>query len=131
VGGKLRSQRGKVMKFCDGYMIHSGYPCRIYKDCATKHVLLRSGTIGIKVVIVLPFDPEGKMGPKVPQPDFIRVHEPKEEPQEAPTPTSPAGLPTHAPTATPAAPVAPAPAVEVAPAPVAAVEAPAVVPPPQ
>lgn len=79
VGGKLRSQRAKGMKFKDGYMIQSGYPTTIYKDCAVKHVLLRSGTVGIKIEIMLPHDPEGKTGPKEPQPDVVKIMEPKAE----------------------------------------------------
>merc|ERR1712135_102956 len=56
VSGKLRGQRAKAMKFVDGLMIHSGAPVR--------HVLLRQGVLGIKVKIMLPWDPNGKIGPK-------------------------------------------------------------------
>lgn len=28
---------------------------------------------------MLPWDPTGKTGPKTPQPDVVKVHEPKEE----------------------------------------------------
>lgn len=45
VGGKVRTQRAKGMKFKDGYMISSGYPSQIYTDVAVRHVLLRQGTI--------------------------------------------------------------------------------------
>ncbi|XP_046665771.1 40S ribosomal protein S3-A-like [Homalodisca vitripennis] len=79
VSGKLRGQRAKSMKFVDGLMIHSGEPCREYVDTATRHVLLRQGVLGIKVKIMLPFDPDGKIGPKKPLPDNIFVVEPKEE----------------------------------------------------
>eukprot|EP00727_Mastigamoeba_balamuthi_P007958 m51a1_g3783 putative 40S ribosomal protein S3 (253) ;mRNA; f:170045-170895 len=79
VGGKLRSQRAKNMKFRDGYMIQSGHPCKVYKDIATKTILMRAGTAGIVVEIMLPHDPTGHNGPKEPQPDFIRVIEPKPE----------------------------------------------------
>lgn len=79
VGGKLRSQRAKGMKFRDGYMIQSGYPTTVYKDKATKTILLRSGTVGIVVEIMLAHDPTGKDGPKDPQPDVVRVIEPKED----------------------------------------------------
>lgn len=79
VGGKLRSQRAKGMKFRDGYMIQSGYPCSIYKDVAKKTLLMRAGTAGIVVEIMLPHDPTGKEGPKIPQPDFVKVIEPKDE----------------------------------------------------
>lgn len=79
VSGKARTQRANAMCFRDGYMVKSGHPCVIYKDVAKKHVMMRSGVCGIKVVIMLPHDPTGRMGPKIPQPDVIVVHEPKEE----------------------------------------------------
>jgi len=79
VSGKARTQRANAMCFRDGYMVKSGYPCVIYKDSAKKHVMMRSGVCGIKVVIMLPHDPEGRKGPKIPQPDVIIVNEPKEE----------------------------------------------------
>lgn len=80
VSGKLRGQRAKSMKFVDGLMIHSGDPCNSYVDTATRHVLLRQGVLGIKVKIMLPNDPNGKIGPKKPLPDNVTVIEPKEEP---------------------------------------------------
>merc|ERR1711988_1902876 len=79
VSGKLRGQRAKVMKFVDGLMIHSGDPCNDYVDTACRHVLLRQGVLGIKVKIMLPWDPTGKMGPKRPLPDHVSIVEPKDE----------------------------------------------------
>lgn len=79
VSGKLRGQRAKSMKFIDGLMIHSGDPCNDYVDTATRHVLLRQGVLGIKVKIMLPWDPQNKFGPKKPLPDHVSVLEPKEE----------------------------------------------------
>ena len=79
VSGKLRGQRAKAMKFVDGLMIHSGDPCNDYVDAACRHVLLRQGVLGIKVKIMLPWDPNGKMGPKKPLPDHVSIVEPKEE----------------------------------------------------
>merc|ERR1719186_192846 len=79
VSGKLRGQRAKSMKFTDGLMIHSGDPVNDYVDMACRHVLLRQGVIGIKVKIMLPWDPAGKMGPKMPIPDHVSIVEPKEE----------------------------------------------------
>jgi len=35
--------------------------------------------LGIKVNIMLPHDPQGKMGPKSPMPDKIEVFEPKDD----------------------------------------------------
>ncbi|KAG5269093.1 hypothetical protein AALO_G00198210 [Alosa alosa] len=69
VSGKLRGQRAKSMKFVDGLMIHSGDPVNYYVDTAVRHVLLRQGVLGIKVKIMLPWDPSGKIGPKKPLPD--------------------------------------------------------------
>merc|ERR1712159_591451 len=79
VSGKLRAQRAKSMKFSDGYMIKAGNPCRNFIDSAVRHVLLRQGVLGIKVNIMLPFDPAGKLGPKKPMPDKVDVYEPKED----------------------------------------------------
>merc|ERR1712018_222207 len=79
VSGKLRGQRAKSMKFTDGLMIHSGEPCNEYVDTACRHVLLRQGVIGLKVKIMLPHDPTGKVGPKTPYPDIVEIREPKEE----------------------------------------------------
>jgi len=98
VSGKLRGQRAKSMKFRDGYMIKSGQPTKDYVDVAIRHVLLRQGVLGIKVAIMLPWDPSGKTGPKTPQPDVVKVLEPKEDevipskgfvPQAAPPPVVP------------------------------------------
>ena len=104
VSGKLRGQRAKSMKFVDGLMIHSGEPTNVYVDTAVRHVLLRqgavckllhliatfptyfppfSGVLGIKVKIMLPWDPNNKNGPKRPLPDNVSILEPKEESQAA------------------------------------------------
>ncbi|XP_026465753.1 40S ribosomal protein S3-like [Ctenocephalides felis] len=104
VSGKLRGQRAKSMKFIDGLMIHSGDPCNDYVDTATRHVLLRQGVLGIKVKIMLPFDPAGKQGPKKPLPDNVSVVDPKEEPlptvpsseSKVPKPEVPSVLPAMA-----------------------------------
>lgn len=79
VSGKLRGQRAKSMKFVDGLMIHSGDPTNDYIQQAVRHVLLRQGVLGIKVKIMLPFDPKGQNGPKRPLPDHVQVVEPKDE----------------------------------------------------
>ncbi|VDI16636.1 small subunit ribosomal protein S3e [Mytilus galloprovincialis] len=79
VSGKLRGQRAKSMKFVDGLMIHSGDPINEYVDTAVRHVLLRQGVLGIKVKIMLPWDPSGKIGPKKPLPDHVIIVEPKDE----------------------------------------------------
>lgn len=43
------------------------------------------GVLGIKVKIMLPWDPSGKIGPKKPLPDHVSIVEPKDEPH----PTTP------------------------------------------
>merc|ERR1712071_91717 len=80
ISGKLRAQRAKVMKFKDGYLISTGEPKKHYIDAAVRHVLMRQGVLGIRVKIMLAHDPEGKMGPKMPMPDAVIVHEPKPDP---------------------------------------------------
>ena len=50
VTGKLRAARAKAMKFKDGYMISSGQPVNEFIDSAVRHVLLRQGCLGIKVL---------------------------------------------------------------------------------
>ncbi|KAK6273665.1 hypothetical protein POUND7_010748 [Theobroma cacao] len=79
VSGKLRAQRAKSMKFKDGYMISSGHPVNEYIDSAVRHVLLRQGVLGIKVKIMLDWDPKGKQGPTTPLPDLVTIHSPKED----------------------------------------------------
>jgi len=79
VSGKLRAQRAKAMKFRDGYMIKSGQASKDYVDTSIRHVLLRQGVLGIKVQIMLPWDPKGELGPKKIQPDIVKVREPKED----------------------------------------------------
>lgn len=48
-------------------------------------VCVRVGVLGIKVKIMLPWDPSGKIGPKKPLPDHVSIVEPKDEPH----PTTP------------------------------------------
>merc|ERR1711861_111800 len=92
LSGKVRGQRAKSMKFSDGYMIKAGNPCREFIDSAVRHVLLRRGVLGIKVNIMLPFDPQGKMGPKTPMPDKVSVKEPKEDIIVAPVKEAPPAM---------------------------------------
>lgn len=79
VSGKLRAQRAKSMKFCDGYMISTGEPAKTFVDRAVRCVEMRQGVLGIKVRIMLPHDPEGKQGPSTPLPDTVVVYEPKQD----------------------------------------------------
>merc|ERR1719197_2202841 len=78
VSGKIRGQRGKCMKFRDGYMLKSGEAKHNHTDQCTRHVALRAGTIGIKMRIMLPYDAEGIAGSSKPHPDVITVLPPKE-----------------------------------------------------
>mmetsp|Transcript_5603 Transcript_5603/g.19938 ORF Transcript_5603/g.19938 Transcript_5603/m.19938 type:complete len:108 (+) Transcript_5603:1-324(+) len=79
VGGKIRGQRAKHMKFRDGYMIKSGTAHKTFVDRCTRHCLLRAGAIGVKVLIMLPQDPEGIKGPSCQLPDVVTVLPPKEQ----------------------------------------------------
>merc|ERR1719321_1126839 len=79
VSGKMSAQRAKVMKFKDGYMISTGEPKNLYITTAKRNVLMKQGVMGLQVKIMLPYDPEGKAGVKVPLPDAVVVYEPKEE----------------------------------------------------
>jgi len=77
ISGKLRGARAKAMKFKEGYMITSGEATKQYIVEAVEHVLLRQGTIGVRVTIMLPHDPEGNKGVKEQLPDLVVVHNPK------------------------------------------------------
>lgn len=48
--------------------------CKMYAVCGL------SGVLGIRVKIMLPWDPTGKIGPKRPLPDHVSIVEPKNEP---------------------------------------------------
>jgi len=82
VSGKIRGARAKAMKFMDGYMISSGAPKVEYIDMAVRHVLMRQGTIGLRVKIMLDWDPTGRSGPKTPFPDIVTIQKPKEEEED-------------------------------------------------
>ncbi len=77
VSGKLRAQRAKGMKFKEGYMIKTGEVRNIFVTSALRHVMMRQGVLGIKVKIMLPHDPEGKIGPKQQLGDIIEIKEEK------------------------------------------------------
>jgi len=53
----------------------------------------RQGVLGIKVKIMLPWDPNGKIGPKKPLPDHVNVAEPKDEPTNRDVPIAPVKVP--------------------------------------
>jgi len=79
ISGKLRGQRAKGMIFRDGYMVKSGEPKQVYIDRCVRHILLKQGVLGINMQIMMPYDPTGKEGSSIPQPDVVVIHEPKEE----------------------------------------------------
>lgn len=76
ISGKLRGARAKAMKFNEGYMLTSGDATNYYIVEAVEHVLLRQGTIGVRVKIMLPYDPEGRKGCSKQLPDIVTVKEP-------------------------------------------------------
>jgi small subunit ribosomal protein S3e len=82
VSRKLIAQRAKLMKFKDGYMISSRSPVNEYINSAVRHVLLQQGVLGIKVKIMLDWDPKGKQGPMNPLPDMVTIHTPLKEDEE-------------------------------------------------
>ena len=57
---------------------------RASPDLQVRHVMMRQGMLGVKVKIMLPQDPEGKLGPKNPLSDIVTILEPKDEPDVAP-----------------------------------------------
>ena len=81
ISGKLRAQRAKAMKFKDGYMLKSGNATLHYIDSAVRHINLKQGVLGISVQIMLPYDPTGRNGCAVMQPDVVEVRAPKPEPK--------------------------------------------------
>jgi small subunit ribosomal protein S3e len=78
VGGKLRGQRAKTMKFRDGYMIKSGDPKQKMVDIAVRHLLLEQGCLGITVKIMLPTKKQHDDGKDYIQPDVVDIMPPKE-----------------------------------------------------
>jgi small subunit ribosomal protein S3e len=78
VSGKLRAQRAKAMKFKEGYMIKTGSIRDLYVVKAIRHVMMRQGVLGIKVAIMLPYDPKNEVGGcRVQLSDIVNIHEPK------------------------------------------------------
>ena len=86
ISGKLRQQRAKSMKYKDGFMIHTGQPKKVFISSAVRHLELKQGIMGIKVKIMLPYNPDvnkGKgFGVGEPLPDVITFKEQKNEEKE-------------------------------------------------
>lgn len=49
---------------------------------------LLQGVLGIKVKIMLGWDPKGKQGPMTPLPDLVTIHTPKEDEEIRPVTTT-------------------------------------------
>jgi len=79
ISGKLRQQRAKTMKYKSGYMICTGQPVLDYVDESVRHIGFKQGIMGVKVRIMLPYDPTGKFGIKTLLPDIIDIRDPKED----------------------------------------------------
>jgi len=79
ISGKLRGQRAKSMKFTDGYMIRSGEASRKYVDYGVRDILLKQGILGIRISIMMDYDPTGKAGCSMRFPDKIEINQVKEE----------------------------------------------------
>lgn len=77
VSGKLKGQRAKSVKYTEGLMIHTGNSRNDYVKEALSIVHLKQGVIGVKVKIMLPYDPEGINGPSKIIADKILISEPK------------------------------------------------------
>jgi len=80
ISGKLRGARAKAMKFKEGFMISSGNATNEYIVEAVEHVLLRSGTIGVRVKIMLPRETHPDRVSFLPRndlPDVVNVRDPK------------------------------------------------------
>jgi len=89
ISGKLRAARAKAMKFRTGYMVKSGDATNHYVDYAVRHLEMKQGVLGIKVKIMLPYDPTGRMGGvKKNLPDVVVVKEPQFEETLAHMPTT-------------------------------------------
>lgn len=95
ISGKLRAQRAQVMKFQEGYMISSGNPKEVFIDESVRHVQLKSGILGVKVRIMKPHDPTGKVGPTCRIPDNVIIHDPNEMKAKAQAAAAPASDKPH------------------------------------
>lgn len=78
ISGKVRGQRAKSQKYKQGYLVSTGQPMLDFVDVAVRHVELRQGVLGVKVKIMP--DTERVVGKyRMVMPDFVKIHEPKEE----------------------------------------------------
>ena len=78
VGGKIRGQRAKIMKFRDGYMLKSGGRVSQFVDIARRHVFMRAGALGVRVSIMLPLE-DATQNASRNLPDVVTVLPPKDQ----------------------------------------------------
>lgn len=79
ISGKLRAARAKAMKFREGYMMKSGDNVNHYVDVAIRHLKLKQGVCGIKVLIMKDHDKTGRNGCAVTPADRVKIEDPKDE----------------------------------------------------
>ena len=77
ISGKVRGQRAKAQKYRWGYLVTTGQPKHDFIDEAIRHVELRQGVLGIKVKIFV--DNQGRKKEGKTLPDYVKIHEPKED----------------------------------------------------
>jgi len=85
VSGKVRGQRAKAQKYAAGYQISTGQPKLEFIDVCVRHVNMRAGVLGVKVKIMMAVEKKVN-GVTIVMPDFIRIHEPKDDHVQSITP---------------------------------------------
>jgi len=81
VSGKISGERAKAVKFCDGYIAHTGNPLDNMIETATHAITCRAGVIGMRVTILKPFKYIPNQEKVTPPPDYIK-HLPQPAPKE-------------------------------------------------
>ena len=84
VSGKVRGQRAAAQKYCAGYLLSTGQPKKDLVDTACRHVLMRQGVLGLKVMIMASLEKKTGKGTIV-MPDHVTIHEPKDDADAATT----------------------------------------------
>ena len=82
ISGKLSQQRAKSMKFRKGYKISAGQAKDEYLETAIRHVMLKQGVMGVKVIIMKAYNPESSQCAKNPLPDFVEFLDTKKDDKE-------------------------------------------------
>merc|ERR1711998_598374 len=80
IGCMIRCQRAKAQKYTSGYLISTGQPKKEFVDTAVRHVNMRQGVLGLKVSIMGTLEKKVD-GELVVMPDYIKIHEPKQDDQ--------------------------------------------------